>query len=493
MVRNIQDLNMIDPMHTFNLFMDSDKMLALLQQHLPKCASGEYALTECKIQHPRYKTYLRTDSRKKSFLALVYHLRTRNLRTLKIESQILYCKAYLGKYSYIEFLKAQHNAELNGRESLLYIADLGMLCWSFPHDPVMYWLPVLVALQPLQKRMALTLFFKQCNTYDSIHRVELSVINYRPEIRCTNRYIVYFSSGAQRIVFTKTFADTQQGKVIFHRMKKLWQRSLQKPNSFEMAEPLAYETGLCTIWLDGLQGNPLYNTLKTNNENQQALLQQIACGLADLHRVSLSALAVITPDAQLAEVRKKALKLVRTFPRLQYVLEKTITQLENSKPDPARISMRLIHGDFHLKQLLLLEHRRVALFDFDELALGDPLLDLANFCADLYDQAFEPHLIPEIITKLYKHYQTASGTDINAERFNWHLRIQLLTRAYRCYIQQKPDLELQLSRFIELAALESFSNIMEFQFSETTAIYKPAYANNNLNTHAITDTKFQLK
>ena len=46
--------------------------------------------------------------------------------------------------------------------------------------------------------------------------------------------------------------------------------------------------------------------------------------------------------------------------------------------------MRLIHGDFHIQQLLLLDDKRIALFDFDELAIANPLLDVANFCADLY-------------------------------------------------------------------------------------------------------------
>jgi aminoglycoside phosphotransferase (APT) family kinase protein len=172
-----------------------------------------------------------------------------------------------------------------------------------------------------------------------------------------------------------------------------------------------------------------------------------------LHQHSFPELEIITADSQLTEIKKKSAKLIATFGEFKEALDGLTSRLERTIPDRSATSITLIHGDFHLDQLLLLDSGRLALFDFDELALGDPLQDLANFCADLYNHDFDIDQIQRLISDLFNAYQSASTGEYKVTDFDWHLCVQLLTRAYRAYIQQKPDLEQKIAYFIALAKL----------------------------------------
>lgn len=439
---------MIEPMHEFATFMDAAKMKVLFQENLPECINGAWVLSECSIQHPRYKTYLRPESRGKSFLSLAYHLSVKNTLTDGLESKILYAQAYRGNRSHSEFLKAQAAANTINQKSIVHIPDLGMVGWTFPYDPVLTGLPQLI--DPLNSLN----YFSRSGIYvpqtkpGELSKVTISVINYRPEIRCTLRYLLHNKSGPESVIYAKTYED-ERSREIYQRIKTLWLRSLHACESFIIARPLAYDEALHTIWQEGMAGEPLLKSITIDSE--YSLTKTIAKGLADLHQLQFPELEVITPDGQLSEAKKKSAKLIVAFPQFKNNLTCLIETLETHKPGSEAAPITLIHGDFHLQQLLLLETGRIALFDFDELALGDPMQDLANFSADLYNQDFDRQQIRGLIFNFVNAYRSATETRMNTERFDWHLRLQLLTRAYRAYIQQKPNLEQLVTQFLVAA------------------------------------------
>ena len=448
MAKNLRDLKMTEVSQDFAVFMDPNKMLEIFQQNLPECQSGALRLTDIAIQHPRFKTYLNPKSRDKSFLALAYHLSGFNKQANKLENRILYAKAYLGQRSLSAYQAACADSETGNQQALIHLSEYGLVAWFFPNDPALPWLTKMLNVDFIKPYFVNMLFSEWNAPAPVVNHVEIQIVNYRPEIRCTCRYEVERLSKNKHCFYSKTFADNHGGE-IFSRMVRLYQRSIANPARFAIAQPLGYDASIHTLWMEGLTGQALAALI--NETNVEQLMPQLADCLADFHSADIVGLTAITEDFLLEEIRKKSAKLKQAFPVYAERIEKLLICLEQQQPGLPIVQSTLIHGDFHIKQLMLLADNRIALFDYDELALGNPLLDLANFCADLFNLNFDYSLIDRLITTLVSAYQKINAAELNDSYFEWHLRVQLLTRAYRTYIQQKPDLKLLLNRFLTAA------------------------------------------
>jgi Phosphotransferase enzyme family len=439
---------MSKPSQEFAMFMDTNKMQALFQHELVDCLVGGWKLTDCQIQHPRYKTYLNPNSRDKSFLALAYHLKGINQQTQKADERILYVKVFLGERSHDEYLKACDLAKGSQKAAILHLEKYGMIGWFSPFDPALPMLHKVLDKDFAEHYLAEFLLLTQHGLSPVVKDIGINIINYRPEIRCTFRYDFQRLSGNKKAIYGKIFAD-EKGSEIQSRIVKLHQHSELNPDSFVIPPPLGYDASLRTLWLEGLNGKPLVEAI--NGEDANRLMAQIAHHLIDFQGVIIPGLDVISEDDLLTEIQKKALKLQKGFQGLSPRFENLINQLSREKANLPLLAYRLSHGDFHIQQLLLMKAGRIALFDFDELTIASPLMDLANFSADLYALNLDSKWIEKIINGLFKAYRKISDVALNESHFFWHLRIQLLTRAYRAYIQQKPDLEQRVIQYLEIA------------------------------------------
>lgn len=432
----------------FSMFMDAQKMQAVFQHELPDCLSGNWQLTGCQIQHPRYKTYMNPESRNKSFLAAAYHLQGINQPMQQPQEGIVYVKAYLGERSQTEYEKARASFQDNPQHAPMLIEKYGMVTWFFPYDPAFPELSIVMDTERMRAYFTDGLFGGQDDYACGIKAIAVQIINYRPEIRCTYRYDFETNSGLKRVLFGKTFADGK-GAEIYRRILMLHNKSQHQSGFFALPNPLAYDGSIHTLWMDTLSGSPLLEVI--NAANAYELITQTAQCLVDFHCNKLDGLATISEEELLAEIEKKSAKLQVAFPALAARFAAVIMRLTQQKQQLPPLPYCLIHGDFHIQQLMCLADQRIALFDFDELALANPLVDLANFSADLYNVALEVANTQTIIIQLFKSYQSASGFKIRASHFDWYFRVQLLTRAYRAFIQRKTDNAQVVEKFLQLA------------------------------------------
>lgn len=439
---------MIDRHPEFARLLDVGHVVTLLQAELPDCKSGNWQITRCSIQHPRYKTYLNPASHHKAFLALAYHLDGINLKTKRFDSRIVYVKAYLGKRSFAEYEQARAALAEAGQSALLHLADYGMVLWCFPNDPQLPSLPKLLDANAMQG------YFSEGLLADKPDKVAIKIINYRPEIRCTCRYDIAFASGQYTTLYGKTFADNN-GAEIYQRQLTLSQsgqaNSTNKPLSsgFTIAKPLLYDADIHTLWLEGLAGSPLLAMLV--GDNAKPILKQIAKNIAAFHTGYLPNLPVLTELDLLAEIKKKAAKLCLAYPNNAAPLQRIIQHLNEQFATLPVVPDGLLHADFHIQQLLQCEDGSLALFDFDELAIGNPLVDVTNFAADLYRHQLGVEFTNNLTQAFFAYYQHFSQVPLNVTHFAWHLQIQLITRAYRAYLQQKPDQHDVMSQILQIA------------------------------------------
>ncbi|WP_445371288.1 aminoglycoside phosphotransferase family protein [Methylomonas sp. HW2-6] len=419
---------MSNPLDQFAPLLDAERMAATLQRHLPECLAGDWQVTGCEIQHPRYKTYRLAENRERSFLSLVYHLQGRQLPSSAAEQRILYARAYLDQRSHQAFAEAQASGE-----NAIHLAELGVVGWRFPDDPAMPWLAQLMDSQIIPEL-----------GQQSVSAIE--IVNYRPEIRCTARYRFAASEAEPaRVVYGKTYAD-ERGRTVYDNLHGL-QKQSQSDAAFIMPEALAYIADRHTLWLEGLHGEAL---AELDFEVSVAdKIPAITNALVAFHQLTPPPLPVVTSQQQLQEWRKKADKLSHAYPAIQSALTSLLAELRQNRP--VFEIQGLIHGDFHIDQLLVLPNGSLALFDYDELSIGDPLQDLANFAADLYNYPYAITAIDRLVQQLFADYASFDRNQSHPQRFAWHLRGQLLTRAYRTFIQQKSAAPQRAADFIALA------------------------------------------
>ena len=193
-----------------------------------ECQAGDWQVTGCEIQHPRYKTYRLAENRERSFLSLVYHLRGRHPAEMTAEQRILYARAYLGNRSRQAYSEAQANGE-----RAIHLAELDMVGWRFPDDPAMPWLAEL-----MDSRQIADLGQRPISA--------IEIVNYRPEIRCTARYCFAASeTEPARVVYGKTYAD-QRGRTVYKNLGFLQQQPSSGAN-FVMPQALAYAANCRTL------------------------------------------------------------------------------------------------------------------------------------------------------------------------------------------------------------------------------------------------------
>jgi thiamine kinase-like enzyme len=411
-------------------------MKAVFQQRLPHFSQGARTITQCAIEHATFRPHRKA---RKVCLSVCYRLNVRDSNTRNEAIQRLYSKAYVGGRSRIEFeaLRSSGSTVPPFTDTPIHIPDLDMIIWTFPNDPSLPHLPELVDPKTVTKYLPYTCLPTGLDGPEDVRDIVTEVVHYRPQSRCLVKYGLQWGSPENpqsTTIFGKTF-DDHLGKEILNRLKYFWQRYLANANSLMIAEPLAYNDNVKTLWQKGLKGEPVQTVI--DRHNYKKTLGSIARGLASLHESRLPNLPSISVGEQLIEVQKKAAKLSQALPQFAGSLRTIVRRLQHTAPEASHIPTQPIHFDFTIKQLLVCQDR-VAFFDFDELALGDPLQDLGNFIVDLGFRNSDSQLLRSMIKVFCESYKHRVEWDVPLERLHWYMQLELINRAYRSYIQQRP-------------------------------------------------------
>jgi thiamine kinase-like enzyme len=285
---------------------------------------------------------------------------------------------------------------------------------------------------------------------DHIADVMVKVISYRPGTRCTIRYDLHSKKLGKSTPFSLYGKVLQgdQGRIVNERMQALWDLSLQNPRSICVAQPLGYSDAVKTVWQQAIDGTALNTVL--SKSNYKKYLEKVTKGLACLHNCDLSAPAVVSDYEYVKDARKKAQKVCQEFPELKGRYRAIVDLLESTVPLPGSYTNTLIHGDLHLRQLLLHNHN-VYFFDFDEFAIGDPLQDLAQFIIDIHLYDFDPQLVKAMSKAFLSMYQEQVLWEVPIERLMWRCGTQLINKTSRYVKQQDLNLFNKIKQLLGIA------------------------------------------
>lgn len=162
-----------------------------------------------------------------------------------------------------------------------------------------------------------------------------------------------------------------------HRALAAWVRDNDAP--FTIPDVVGQSHDLDLIALEWLRGDALLDALHSDSKD---ILRRIARAMRDFHGIPATLLEGCENAGPLADFRASTSDLARALPDsgprlmdLDRAFESRQEQLQPARP-------ALLHNDFHWNQVTI-KPNRLVLLDLDCVAVGDGLIDVANFATQI--------------------------------------------------------------------------------------------------------------
>ncbi len=275
----------------------------------------------------------------------------------------IYAKAYaLGEYFRIHKAAARNVVCVGNGIGCEAFPELGLVINGFPNDTRLRRLRHMPAYQKVRKLLG------DCAEPPiSTEQPHCETLAYKPE----RRYVA-------RIV--------DQGKYLgvmkLHTPERFRQiaasvRSLNCPVVSPVVSQSNHDFALIYPWTEG---RILLDVIKDDPDFPSAC-EAAGIALARLHDSECSAVPVLTAGNLLDRAQSSATALCNLKPDLDSRLSRVMQALRTFCPSTL-YRVALLHGDFHPKQVVI-QPGGAVLLDTDQMALGDPAYDIANFIAHL--------------------------------------------------------------------------------------------------------------
>lgn len=154
--------------------------------------------------------------------------------------------------------------------------------------------------------------------------------------------------------------------------------------------------------------------------------------IAGLHGCDLAPSLVWSPLAERRALDAAMADVTRALPALVPVVGHLLQRIDRLMSGVAFDQWTPVHGNLFGDQILV-EGNEVAIVDWDDLALGDPLFDLGRLIAHI---AFASSAHPEAraalaaaAATLLDSYRCESGRALDRDRLRWQIAVALLMRA----------------------------------------------------------------
>lgn len=216
--------------------------------------------------------------------------------------------------------------------------------------------------------------------------------------------------------FLKRYADTAIAAEALRRSEVLRAQSVQTPAA--RAGPTPAELAFDRV--EGRTGHDLIG------QDMKPLFHSVA----QLHGASVSNLAPYDP-------------LLRIRPRLALTDVPLFRDIVNG---PIPQGRSVLHGDLHVGQFIVTLSGAVWLVDLDDLAIGPPEADLANFAAHLATTQHKPGI--EAWSRQVFNAWDAIGLSADQQVFTRYLHLALLRRHLKLRQAGRPDFEAQILAYL---------------------------------------------
>lgn len=350
--------------------IDVAAVLELLQRELPECGR-DVDLVDGTVVDVRYEPG--TDC------TLLYNLKFRDRCTQRHARQLVSARVLAAEVEPPgvpdDVAEAYRRLpKLPMRTARLFLPGQRALFMPFPVDPTMPWLVGAVDPARLERDL------QRMGEGDGrrVRGVDVEVLGYAPRSRAAFRYAVDFrergSTGARtRPLIAKTHVTKDPGR-LFAGHWALWEAAA---GAVGLARPVGLVASLRLTLQEQVGGERLGGL--AGSESFAELARKTGGALARFHALSLPLTRSRGPDYERRVLRRWSGVLQSIHPALGARVRRLQGRIAAELRDRTRPSGP-VHGDFHHTNVLV-DGGDVTFIDLDEMAYGDPLVDVGRLLA----------------------------------------------------------------------------------------------------------------
>lgn len=337
--------------------------------------------------------------------------------------------------------------------ALHFMADLNMIVWAYPNDPKLKQLYRVVRKKELQEILSAHWDNLKAPSETKLKSIKSRRIKYVPRDRCTLRHRLLFDDAEKIVLYSKTLNRKTNGELIFKTIQTLWNSPLSQTGEFLIPEPLFFAPELNAIFVRGLQGINADEHLAALDLDQVAV--QIGVGLAGMQQCHIAGIPHATADDVMAPILEAEAILGKFAADYLPRVEALTTALQEKYAHLPALPPAPIHSAFRLSQFLVVDDK-LALIDFDDFVLGNPITDVASFVAHLLYLPLKGELTTaqsrSAIRRFCATYAARAPWGLPQEVFVWQTAAQLLGKqAKKCIRLAKENHAEKVERLLDLA------------------------------------------
>jgi len=296
--------------------------------------------------------------------------------------------------------------------------EMNMVLHAFPYDPQMPYLGQLI--EPDFVRQAIQENMTGFGLTDDwrCEKIMCSRVKHRPGKSCTLLHEAEMIDRLGSTRYFKFFGKTYRTPVsrhIFDVVQQIFECASLEGGALNIPKPIAHIDAVNTVWQHAWEGQNLSYIGKTCQWKilvDSNVVKKVAAMVAQFHEIRITNCPLrrgASVETVLQNAAEDCAKIARFLPDKTHELRQIMDQIAAcAATQNEEIPQKTIHGTFKLAQILC-HQERLALVDFDSVALGDPLYDVAEFLASLeflkVTDAVDPLMINRSISMFLSCYQ----------------------------------------------------------------------------------------
>jgi hypothetical protein len=247
--------------------------------------------------------------------------------------------------------------------------------------------------------------------------VAMEVLSRSPGKRWVVRYRVALPTDSRPLpdLIAKLFVAGDRAARSHHTLELLYPRCTE---TWRVPQPIAQLPELRMSVREAARGRRLD---QLTGEPRRAAVIGAAGWLATLHRLDLDLERRLSIESESRKVLEWAAVIAERHAAAASRAERLAAQLASRARSITLSASVPIHKDFHYQHVFV-DGGAVTVIDLDELRIGDPALDVAHFCANLFLLAAReasPGRAAESLASVFRAAYAEAKSDIPIERYDF--------------------------------------------------------------------------